>query len=105
MSFLLSESWNPFVQFVFVTGFVGLVALNWQMVNEINTKLPEDRQWNFWFMWWPGDSFRIYMQHRRLFPDSRVRLASNIIGAIWIPFGAIGIWRILRAIDAWAGLG
>ena len=99
MSFSLSINCTSLVEFVFVTGGVAVAALNFRIRTEVNGRLPEHRRWKFWRLW-PGDSLQVYRQHRQFFPDSKARLACEIVELLWSPFAIICFVRIYQAIHA-----
>ncbi len=87
------------VDLMFVTGFVVLWALYLRMYIEVNRSLPEDRQLKYWQWSWGHPAF--YLQHRQLFPHSKLRSAADLMDLIWFPFGVIGFFRIYQAMDRW----
>ncbi len=99
MSFPTSAGWAILVDLAFLTGYVALLTLNQRMVTEINRTLPEVSRLNYWRMW-PWETVKIYVQHKRLFPHSKVRSAAHITGVIWFPFLIMFIFRIRQAINA-----
>ncbi len=101
MNLLFSESWNAVVLFLFATGAVVLQVIGWRMQKEVRTRLPDDSRGKSWLLSRFGRSWRMYAQHRRLFPNSKLRSVGDIIAVIWFPFGVIGTMKILDAADAW----
>lgn len=100
MSYSVStSSWNEIVDLTALVGFAALAAIWQRMRWEVNRVLPSDRRFGFWE--WPWRSLKIYPMHKELFPASRLRMAHNILMAIWIPFGIMGYFRLHQAIDAW----
>ncbi len=66
---------NPF----FVAGFLlfGLSAniAVWKTMAEANARLPEDQKFTWW--WWTiSKHWRLWQEHKRLYPASRWRLYS-----------------------------
>ena len=100
VSFLAPTTWGN--RLVDLVAFAGLVALSaiWHRIRwQVNGVLPPDRRLRLLHWSWEGLEF--YSLHKEFYPESRLRLAHNIILVIWSPFGIVGYWRLLQAIDAW----
>jgi hypothetical protein len=49
-----------------------------EMQGEVNKQLPHDKQLEG--PWWFGKQVRLLREHRRLFPNSKLRMAQNSAG-------------------------
>lgn len=91
--------YNDLTNVVAFAGFAALGAMWHRMRWEVNRALPADSR--FGWLQWPWESIRIYSVHNEHFPDSKLRLAHNIVLALWAPFGVLGFWRLHQAIHGW----
>lgn len=51
--------------------------LFWRMVEQVNSKLLNEERFDFFWLT-PGKITRLETQHKRFFPDSRLRLYANL---------------------------
>jgi hypothetical protein len=49
---------------------------SYKMVDEVNSRLPKDRQFSS-FGWWAGKTLRMHSEYRRLFPEG------NLVARFW----------------------
>ena len=57
-----------------LSGLLANVAA-WKLVAEVNARLPQEQKFSWW--WWTiGKHVRLWKEHKRLYPESHLRLYS-----------------------------
>lgn len=80
---------------VSVCGVVGTIVSR-TMVNEVNAKLPTDKQFSL-TAWYFPKNLRLYREYRRLIPDGRLLLRvlfllGSMVGCLIVGAWAIGLF-------------
>ena len=71
----------------------GANLLYFRILAQVNQQLPPDRRLSFMVMY-PGKGMRVAREHRRLYPESKLRLTSNLMFAAALVFFLLALWRL-----------
>jgi hypothetical protein len=63
----------------------------WKMIGEVNRKLPDDKQIEYFFMY-PGKWSRVTKKYKLLYPDGRLHYVCMALGVIGMVFMLMLAW-------------
>lgn len=73
-----------------ICGLVSSIA-NWQMVDEVNEKLPKEGQ--VAALWWSASKrLRLHREYKRLYADGRLLLKLRVLAALMIVCLLVCAW-------------
>ena len=67
------------------SGAVALELITLRMIKDVNKLLAKDSKWRLGRWWFPWHSVMLDRQHRRAYPQSKLRIALWLITAFWFP--------------------